>query len=216
MRIKVMKDGPYLVSGGVPLQEQRIRVDEQDFCHGWQEGARYETGESYALCRCGASKEKPFCDGAHAVIGFDGAETAAHASFDEQAATIEGPDLDLADAKPLCATARFCHRDRGAWELVREPREPGDRQTAIEESVDCPSGRLVAREKDGRAVEPDLEPSIGLVIDTQCGADGPLWVRGGIPVESAEGRTYEVRNRVTLCRCGRSRNKPFCDGSHLG
>lgn len=46
--------------------------------------------------------------------------------------------------------------------------------------------------------------------------DGPLWVRGGIPVESSDGATYEVRNRVTLCRCGRSSNKPFCDGTHKG
>jgi CDGSH-type Zn-finger protein len=44
--------------------------------------------------------------------------------------------------------------------------------------------------------------------------DGPLLVRGGIPVESEDGRPYEVRNRVTLCRCGHSRNKPFCDGTH--
>jgi CDGSH-type Zn-finger protein len=41
-----------------------------------------------------------------------------------------------------------------------------------------------------------------------------LWVRGGIPVISADGFAYEVRNRVTLCRCGASANKPFCDGSH--
>jgi CDGSH-type Zn-finger protein len=39
-------------------------------------------------------------------------------------------------------------------------------------------------------------------------------VRGGIPIESANGKTYAVRNRVTLCRCGQSANKPLCDGSH--
>jgi CDGSH-type Zn-finger protein len=44
--------------------------------------------------------------------------------------------------------------------------------------------------------------------------NGPLWIRGGIPVAGADGREYEVRNRVTLCRCGRSNNKPLCDGSH--
>jgi CDGSH-type Zn-finger protein len=47
------------------------------------------------------------------------------------------------------------------------------------------------------------------------GAEGPLWVKGGIPVEAADGFEYEKRNRVTLCRCGRSGHKPFCDGSHL-
>jgi CDGSH-type Zn-finger protein len=44
--------------------------------------------------------------------------------------------------------------------------------------------------------------------------NGPLWVRGGVSVEAADGFEYEVRNRVTLCRCGQSNNKPFCDGSH--
>ena len=58
------------------------------------------------------------------------------------------------------------------------------------------------------SVEPAFEPSIGVI------RDGPLWVRGGISVESADGFTYEIRNRVTLCRCGHSSNKPFCDGSH--
>jgi CDGSH-type Zn-finger protein len=59
-----------------------------------------------------------------------------------------------------------------------------------------------------------FEPSIGVVEDPQIGVSGPLWVRGGIQVEAADGTPYEVRNRVTLCRCGASQNKPFCDGSH--
>ena len=73
----------------------------------------------------------------------------------------------------------------------------------------CPSGALAhAPDPDTELVEPSFEPSIA--VDT----DGPLLVRGGIQVEAADGRRYETRNRVTLCRCGHSRNKPFCDGSH--
>ena len=71
------------------------------------------------------------------------------------------------------------------------------------------------KEATGDVLEPEFEPSIGLVEDIQAGKMGPLWVRGGIPVESADGFTYEIRNRVTLCRCGKSSNKPFCDGKHL-
>nr|WP_246267868.1 CDGSH iron-sulfur domain-containing protein [Nonomuraea typhae] len=55
---------------------------------------------------------------------------------------------------------------------------------------------------------------MGLVEDPVQGVSGPIWVRGGIAVTAADGTDYEVRNRVTLCRCGASRNKPFCDGSH--
>ncbi len=63
-------------------------------------------------------------------------------------------------------------------------------------------------------LEPHFERSIGIVEDPAEGVAGPLWVRGGIPVVAADGEPYEVRNRVTLCRCGASKNKPFCDASH--
>ena len=43
---------------------------------------------------------------------------------------------------------------------------------------------------------------------------GPIWVKGGIKIISSDNKTYEIRNRVTLCRCGQSKNKPFCDGTH--
>ncbi len=65
MHIKVTRDGPYVVSGGVPLSVQRIKVDDEGFCHGWQEGERYDTPETYALCGCGRCGNEPFCDGSH-------------------------------------------------------------------------------------------------------------------------------------------------------
>jgi CDGSH-type Zn-finger protein len=43
---------------------------------------------------------------------------------------------------------------------------------------------------------------------------GPAWLRGGIQVVASDGFEYEVRNRMTLCRCGQSKNKPLCDGTH--
>ena len=55
---------------------------------------------------------------------------------------------------------------------------------------------------------------LALIEDTAKQLRGPIWVRGGIPVVAADGQTYEIRNRMTLRRCGRSANKPFCDGSH--
>jgi hypothetical protein len=80
----------------------------------------------------------------------------------------------------------------------------------------CPAGRLVAWDRETNvALEPTFEPSIGLVEDPSRGLAGPLWVRGGIPIVSADGEDYEIRNRVTLCRCGASGNKPFCDGNHV-
>ena len=77
-------------------------------------------------------------------------------------------------------------------------------------AADCNSGRLVIWDKKtGEPLEPAFEKSIGLVEGPIKGISGPLWVRGGIPVISADGFVYEIRNRVTLCRCGKSGNKPF-------
>jgi len=214
-KVKVSKNGPYIVSGGVPLSEQIMCVDNEGQCHGWKEGQKYPPQETYALCRCGHSGNKPFCDGAHIRIKFDGTEGASYRSYLEQAGEIIGPDLKLTDAQNLCASARFCHRGSGTWKLAKQSGNPDARQKAIEEVADCPSGRLVVWDKEGKAIEPDFEPSIGLVEDVQAGKMGPIWVRGGIPVEAADGTIYEIRNRVTLCRCGKSLNKPFCDGRHL-
>ena len=44
---------------------------------------------------------------------------------------------------------------------------------------------------------------------------GPIRVKGGVRLESTDGKLYETRNRVTLCRCGKSKNKPFCDATHV-
>jgi hypothetical protein len=77
-------------------------------------------------------------------------------------------------------------------------------------------------QEDANMTETIIKPHEGpdgsmKVIVTRNGPykHGLLWVRGGIPVVSADGKPYTVRNRLTLCRCGKSRNKPFCDGSHV-
>lgn len=79
----------------------------------------------------------------------------------------------------------------------------------------CPSGRLMAWDNEtSTPYEFRFEPSLGLIEDIAIGASSGLWVRGGIPVSRESGKTYEIRNRVVLCRCGASHNKPYCDGTH--
>jgi len=215
-RIKVTENGPYLVTGNVPIRVQIIATDADGEPNEWVEGEVVEAPASYLLCRCGNSGNKPFCDGTHTKVRFDGAETASRAPYVEQAQAIEGPTLILSDVQPLCASARFCHLYGTVWRQVRHTDDLAVRAQFIRQVGDCPSGRLVAWDKQtGQPVEPVLPPSIGLVQDPTKQVSGPLWVRGGIVVESAGGEAYEVRNRQTLCRCGASRNKPFCDGSHI-
>lgn len=178
----------------------------------WEKGPEFEVGESYDLCRCGQSANKPFCDESHKRVGFDGTEVASREPYLSQAQEQDGPDLTLTDAPALCAFARFCDADGQVWNLVETP---GRSSAVLRETSNCPSGRLVSWNlAERKALEPELDPSIGVVEDPQQGVSGPYWVRGGITVTSADGTDYEVRNRVTLCRCGASRNKPFCDGSH--
>jgi CDGSH-type Zn-finger protein len=215
-KIVVTKNGPYVVTGAVPLALQSIVPDEQGSSWDWKQGKKFEGGPKYALCRCGASKNKPFCDGTHVAIGFDGEETASRAPYAEQAEKTEGPTLDLSDAEDLCVGARFCDARGKIWNLIEKIDDPEARALAIREANHCPSGRLVVHDRKTRKpIEEPLPPSIGIVEDPPMRCSGPLWVRGGIAIHSADGEPYEKRNRVTLCRCGGSANKPYCDGSHL-
>ena len=212
--IKVSRNGPYIVSGGVSLNEQVIGIDAEGYSYEWRKGKVYPSQGKYSLCRCGQSKNNPFCDGTHVKVKFDGTETATRKPYLDQAKKIKGPALELTDAQELCAEARFCDRNSGIWKLTEQSDDPDAKRIAIEEAGNCPSGRLVIWGKDGKAIEPEFAPSLILVQDPQEDMAGPIWVRGGIRVESAGGNIYEIRNRVTLCCCGRSSNKPFCDGSH--
>lgn len=214
-RIRIVKNGPYSVSGGVPLSRQILVGDREGNPVRWQEGEQYPLADTYSLCRCGCSHTKPFCDGTHRKIPFDGTETASRTPYLERAGWIEGPDIALSDAPGFCSHARFCIRGKGIWDLVEESADPEARKLAIEMAANCHSGRLVIwNKKTNTPVEPAFERSIGVVEGPKRGMAGPLWVRGGIPVISTDGFAYEVRNRITLCRCGKSGNKPFCDGSH--
>ena len=75
-KVKVAKDGPYLVSGGLPLAKELSILGKEGEPEFWEKGEKYPKQETYALCRCGNSKNKPYCDGAHAKIGFQAAEAA--------------------------------------------------------------------------------------------------------------------------------------------
>ena len=105
--------------------------------------------------------------------------------------------------------------DGNVWELIEKSDDPKLREEAIKSACDCPAGRLDVVDKEGNVIESVYEPSIEILQDYGRGASGPIFVKGGIPIEGLDDFTYEVRNRVALCRCGKSRNKPFCDATHI-
>jgi CDGSH-type Zn-finger protein len=215
MHVKIAQNGPYLVYGQIPLAIETIGANAEGDSLSWERGRSVTTGASYALCRCGQSATKPFCDGTHARIGFDGTEVASREGFARETEVTSGPAMVLYDNRPLCAYARFCDNAGTIWKLIHKT-DDGEVRTIVRfEASSCPSGRLVVRDIEADEVlEPQLEPSIALIEDPSKGCSGPIWLRGSIRVTSADGFEYERRNRVTLCRCGASQNKPFCDGMH--
>ena len=182
----------------------------------WVEGEAIAHRQVYQLCRCGASKTKPFCDNSHLTVGFDGTETASREPYLDQAQAMDGPALQLTDAESLCAFGRFCDPHGQVWGQVAQTDDPQVRAMFIRQVNNCPSGRLVAWDKStGQAVENPLPISIGLVEDPVEQCSGPLWLRGGIPVVSSDGFEYEVRNRATsAAAAARQTTNPSCDGSH--
>ena len=141
-KVTVCRNGPYLVTGGVPLARQTVVADRDGNSHEWQEGAAYPAQERYALCRCGHSKNKPFCDSTHKQIGFDGTETASRAPYGEQAQRMEGPALDLTDADSLCAFARFCDPNGSVWKQVEHTDEERVRRQFIRQVLERATDRV--------------------------------------------------------------------------
>ena len=138
-----------------------IKCDTQGIPAEWLMGKKLQTAEKYSLCRCGQSKNKPFCDGTHLKVNFDGTETSNREPYAKIAKEIDGPELKLKDAEILCASARFCHRGGDIWQVIPRSDEAKAKKNAIENACDCPSGRLVVIDnKTGKTIEPSLGKSL--------------------------------------------------------
>lgn len=218
IRIEIDARGPYLLFGNIPIRQQFIIPDHEGNSRTFRSGATdYNTGkEPVALCRCGHSANKPYCDGAHIKASWDPRLTASHHPLLDDAEVIDGPTLQLSDNPTYCAFARFCDAKGRTWNQVTESDDPSRRELTIRTANHCPAGRLKAWDKHtGEPFEPELKPQIGLLEDPSIRVSGGLWVMGGVTIRDPQGVPYQVRNRVTLCRCGESYNKPFCDGTHV-
>ncbi|MCL2484555.1 MAG: CDGSH iron-sulfur domain-containing protein [Endomicrobia bacterium] len=212
-KIKITKNGPYVVSGDVSLYLKQLA--EEDGLNVLKTVKKFDTPETgYTLCRCGNSANPPFCDGTHQKTGFDGTETAGHSKYKDRIEVMNGEGMELLDDN-RCAFARLCHKHLGnAWELTENSANPEAKKEAVEAASACPAGRLTAV-LNGLPVEPTLEDSISIVEDLPKRVSAGIFVTGNIVIEDADGKIYEARNRQALCRCGESELKPFCDASHV-
>lgn len=216
MHITVTERGPYLVYGAPPLMQQFIVYNKNGESVEYKQGAEFSTEqEPTALCRCGQSKAAPYCDSSHLSAVWDPQLTASNRSLLSEAEILESESLTIVDNERLCVYARFCHPKGGTWHLAEKSDNPEARREAIRQASLCPGSRLTAWGRDEELPhEIEYRPDLGLLEDPVIGASAGLWIRGGIPIFRESGESYEVRNRVVVCRCGASHNKPFCDGAH--
>ena len=120
-KIVVWPNGPYVVYGDIPLVRKSRVMSEHKEGVAWKKGERYETEETYALCRCGRSSTKPFCDGTHARVRFDGTETADPAPNAERQGILGGVGFVVKRDWPLCMGAHFCvNRERHINKMLDE------------------------------------------------------------------------------------------------
>lgn len=162
------------------------------------------------LCRCGGSNNKPFCDGTHLKIGFS--DKKEKDRVPDKLDTYEDKKLTIHDNRGVCSHRGYCTDN--APKVFRMNVEPWiypdaqDPENTIKVIKTCPSGAL-SYTKDG-VLSKDWKREPAIVISK----DGPYDVVGYIELIDPDGNKSESKEHYTLCRCGHSKNKPFCDGQH--
>lgn len=194
--LEARDNGPFVARGVTSIE----RTD----------GVHVEAKPVMTLCRCGASRAKPFCDGTHIEIGFDSSRGTPAGR--DRVIAYEGVEATVTFNPMLCCHAAECGRQgKSVFDATKKPWIQPDNGTVAEiEAViaACPSGALQMARAGG---DPDHRVTERPQVTVQ--KDGPLWVQGIAPPAplDAEGATPR---KYVLCRCGLSGNKPFCDGSH--
>ena len=202
--IECKPNGPYLVK-------------DLEHLNDWQ-GHRIDARPVMALCRCGGSANKPFCDGAHQKNGFSDTKLAERAT--DQRQSYQSQKITIHDNRSICAHAGHC--TAGLAAVFKYGSEPwidasGAAVEAIIETIrKCPSGALsytlggIQSDEQGKEQGKE-QPQAPSITVTQ---DGPYAVEGAGLLQQPSWAQGASTERFTLCRCGASKNKPFCDGTH--
>ena len=194
--ISCRANGPYLVKGLSTFTNSR--------------GDAIATEDTMALCRCGGSANKPFCDGTHGKIGFEDAKKDDRTK-DERRSYV-GKAITIHDNRGICAHAGACTDNLSSvWRMGEEPwidPDGADVAQIIATIEACPSGALSYTIDEVEHRDGDNAPAIRL------SKNGPYVVTGKVTLEDVDFGEGASREHFALCRCGASRNKPFCDGSH--
>ncbi|MCK5709503.1 MAG: CDGSH iron-sulfur domain-containing protein [Deltaproteobacteria bacterium] len=194
--IEIMEDGPLIVKGLTILKNSK--------------GEEVEAEMITALCRCGGSPNKPFCDGTHKKVGFF-ANRETDKPIDKER-EYQGEDIAIYDNRVICSHAGECVRNLpSVFRLGERPWIAPD-NASVEEIISvikkCPSGALSYSVQSTHQRDFDHSPEIVIT------KNGPYSVTGNIKINIEEDLQPPSREHFALCRCGASKNKPYCDGSH--
>jgi len=193
--IEFSPNGPIIVKGQIHLTDNK--------------GDKIQCGNFAALCRCGKSKKKPLCDGAHTAAGF----TDKRVKEPGARLNYKGDKIEIHYNKELCTHAAECVSNLPmVFDPKRKPwidpnQADSDQLKAIIRK--CPSGSLSFTERGTETRDFDLKQE-----KIRIAKDGPYYITGSIPVASTPFKDTASTEHYALCRCGESRNKPFCDGYH--
>jgi CDGSH-type Zn-finger protein/truncated hemoglobin YjbI len=203
-RIRPQRNGPYIVTNAVSITD-------------WL-GQQLIVPPIVALCRCGGSTIKPFCDGTHIKNAFEDGKDPKRVADRRDA--YDGQQLTVLDNRGTCAHSGFCtDRLPSVFHQGEEPfvSASGARFDEIVQVVrQCPSGAL-SFAVNGREAREQVD--VARAPEISVSRDGPYRVTGSIPLEAQDDAAI-ARNvgasteHYSLCRCGHSQNKPFCSGMH--
>ena len=201
-KIACSPNGPYrLVNDPTP---QPVATLQSATGHG------YKSVIGVSLCRCGGSKNKPFCDGTHATNGLRDVKLADPEKNKRKA--YVGRGITIFDNRAICAHAGAC--TDGLKEVFKEDGKPwidpdGAAVARVIETINkCPSGALSYAIDGNEVIDRDGPPCVTVT------KDGPYAVTGGVELVNVAFGEGASKEHYTLCRCGASKNKPFCDGTH--
>ena len=192
-----------------PLSNGPIQVKNVTLLKS-SDGLILESKKSMILCRCGQSSTKPYCDGTHKKVNFKDEKLE-----DRQLRKVDvyqGKNITIIDNRGICAHTGHCTNDLPhMFRMKTEPwidPDAEENETVIKTIRKCPSGAL------SYSIDDKVHDSIKREPAIIVSKDGPYFVQGGIAFEDPNGDVTESSEHYALCRCGGSKNKPFCDGSH--
>lgn len=196
INIRATRNGPYIVEKCSELiTSQGDQVATDPYVH---------------LCRCGKSKNKPFCDNTHEQYGFRSRKLGG--AQPDEVDRYDGKEITIFDNRGVCS-----HRGHCTTNLPRvfiQGSEPwinpdgADPKEIARVIRMCPSGALSYEWRGERFSDWTDEQELEL------SKNGPIEVRGHVPLHDEDGSEPQTGDHYTLCRCGGSKNKPFCDGTH--